>query len=657
MRKACLAAWVSLFACALPPAWAAQTPAAPAAATTAAAPRILVSGVAAGAPDVQQLIDDAYRQVAGQSTTLTTAQWQQVVAAINAKLAQTGHAGAHAYLADQVAEFTVRGATPAPAAPAPQVAAAATNVLPSVPKRQDAPDTRIAVRGFAVQGVGQHARQGITPASMQKLADAEFAKLGGSAAQPASLDFDQLQGVADALTKRYRSAGFIVANAYLPAQTVGQDDIVHIDVLEGRIGKIEVQGTKHYRPWVIAASADKLRGKPLLKSDVDTALLYDRDLPGVSVTSTFQPGEKTGDTDLIMVAREYPRPYTITLGVNNYGTDVTGQYRANANLAWNNPLGIGDRFTAGVDYAFDPHQNTYGSLGYDVPIAKVPGLGFTVGADRSELQLNSGQFAALSVRGPTSHYFGGADWKFVNTSDLTMSGSLQYIHERSSLSSLGFVMSDEAFNLAQIGFSLQHTDRRFRGLDMLTASVRRSINDESLQPDLVSPNHAHSFSILKLGYTRIQFLAPTQQLFFKFAGQYANGALVPMEQFTIGGPDSVRAYPIADTLSDRGFYTALEYHVDAPGFANKPSPFHGQPWRELLTFEGFVDYARGFPAGANRGVGGKVVTYSGAGAGLIFHLPRWHNLLFHLDGAVPIGSQKASDKSNYHVYGRFDLTF
>jgi hemolysin activation/secretion protein len=663
MRKAYLAAAWAL-GCALAAASAFAATAAPATGATttpAAPPRILVSGVPAGAPDVQQIIDAAYQQVAtsaGNPASLDTAQWQQVVAAVNAGLKRAGHKDAHAYLADQVAVFSVHGAEAVAAAPPPTEI---TTHLPTVPQREQATESGtgpgIEVRGFAVNGVGQHAKQGITPINIQKFDTAELDKLGGSADKPAALDFDQLQRVADAITKHYREAGFIVAKAYLPVQTVGKDGIVHIDVLEGRIGKIEVQGTKHYRPWVIAASAEHLRGKPLLKSDVDTALLYDRDLPGVSVSSTFQPGEKTGDTDLIMVAREAKRPYTVTLGANNYGTDVTGRYRAEASVAWNNPLGIGDRLVAGIQYAFDPHQNTYGSVGYSVPFAKVPGLGFTVGADRSELQLNSGQFAALNVRGPTQRYFGGTQWKFVNQRDLSMTGSLQYVHEESALKSLDLPLSDERFNVAQLGFTLDHTDRRFHGLDLLTVAVRKSLNDDSQQPDLVSPHHARSFLVTKLGYTRIQFLAPTQQLFFKFAAQYTNDALVPMEQFVIGGPDSVRAYPLADNLSDRGLYSALEYHIDAPGFANKPSPFHGQPWRELLSFEGFVDFARGFPAGADYSFNGKVVTYKGVGAGVIFHLPRWHNLLFRLDGAVPFGNQKTVDKNNYQIYGRFELTF
>lgn len=546
------------------------------------------------------------------------------------------------------------------AAPAAQAQPAPGVVPPLRDRHSDAAQAqRIAVRGFRVEGVGEHAREGITPASIQRLVDAQYRKLGGATAGSVRLTFAQLQSVADALTRRYRLAGFIVATAYLPAQQIGADQIVRIQVLEGKIGRIIVEGTHRYYPGVIAAPAEKLRGKALQQSAVDTALLYDRDLPGVSVTSTFQPGEKTGDTDLIMVAREAPRPYTITLGANDYGTAETGRYRAEAGFTWNSPLGIGDSLAANIDYALDPNENTYGSLVYTIPTVVQPGLAMVVGATRSELQINSGTFAKLDVKGPTSTYFGGADWKFVNTEDLKMLTSLHLIREESKLElgGFGYPLSDERFDLAELGFGMQHVDRRFDGIDLLQVTVRKSINDDSTQPDLVSPDHSRDFLSERIAYTRMQKLANTQWLYFKFDGQYSDDVLVPLEQFVIGGPDSARAYPIADALSSRGFYTALEYHVDAPGFSNKASPFQGRPWRELLELETFLDYARGFPVAQERATGLKPLTYSDIGAGFVFRLPFWHQFIFHIDGAVPLDSPQASDRHHVHIYARFGLTF
>lgn len=529
--------------------------------------------------------------------------------------------------------------------------------VPPAQERDVAPSRRIAVRGFRVQGVEEHADAGITPATMQALADQRFKQLSAGA-EHAELDFAQLQQVADKLTERYRSGGFIAARAMLPAQTVGADQLVVIQVQEGKIGKVVVKGATRYRPGIIAAPAQRLQGQSLRKREVDRAVLYARDLPGVAVTSTLLPGEHAGETDLIMVAREEPRPYAISLGANNYGTEVTGRYRAQLGLAWNNPLGIGDTFNGSIDYAFAPSQSVFGALSYRAPTVVVPGLSAVIGASRSQLQVDNGQFAALHIKGPTSNWYGGADWKFINGSELQMLGTLRLIREQSRLSSRALPMSDERFDLAELGFSMNRTDTRLHGIDLLQLTVRQSINDRSPpQADLVSPGHDRSFLVGKLAYTRLQFLSRTQRLYFKFAGQYTRDALTPMEQFVLGGPDTVRAYPIADVLSDRGYYTALEYHVDAPGFADQVSPWFGRPWRELLELEAFVDYARGFPVGGNRRSGGRMREASGVGAGFLFRLPQFHRLELHVDAAKSISSLHASDGKGYHVYARVGLTF
>ena len=211
-----------------------------------------------------------------------------------------------------------------------------------------------------------------------------------------------------------------------------------------------------------------------------------------------------------------------------------------------------------------------------------------------------GTFAALDVKGPSSSQYAGADWKFVNTDTLQMQASLHYIRERSKLTSLGIPLSDERFDVAELAWAMNRTDQKLHGIDLLQVSVRKSIADRSVGADLVSPNHASSFLSTRLSYTRLQFLTKSQRAYFKLGGQWTNDALAPLEQFVIGGPDSVRAYPIADGLADRGYYASLEYHVDAPGFGDKVSPFYARPWRELLELEAFIDYARGFPAGADR---------------------------------------------------------
>ena len=526
--------------------------------------------------------------------------------------------------------------------------------LPPVRDRAYVADPTLRARGFVVEGVGTHPGSGITPAAMQAIADAKFAELANGQAE-AELDFDQLQDVAAAITAAYREAGFIVSKAYLPAQSLGADGRVRIEVLEGRLGDVIVQGTERYRPGVVAAPVQHLRGRILRKDELDSALLYARDLPGVSTSSVLQPGTEQGETDLVMVAREADRPYRFSVGLSNHGTDLTGRYRAQVGVAWDAPLGLGDTFSASYVHAFNPQQSSQGALSYSVPISAVPGLGATFGYARSEMEVRSGPFSALGISGPTEIAQLGTDWKFINRDDLVMQASLRYVRERSTLEALGFQLSDHRFDVAEAAYMLRHVDRRFRGVSLLQASVRHALDDRSASPDLVTPLRDSDFWSLRLSFVRMQYLTRSQRLFLKLNGQYSDDVLVPMEQFALGGPDSVRAYPISDALGDRGYHVALEYQVDAPGFGDKASPFGGRPWSDVLQFELFVDHGR--VSSASGGLGGGATTFDGAGAGLRFQLPGVHGLDFRLAAAVPIGSEDASDGDDFRIWARFGMTF
>ena len=526
-------------------------------------------------------------------------------------------------------------------------------VVPPVRDRAYAEFDTLQLAGLRVEGVGEHPREGITPATMQALAERTLAGLVGDAAA-ARVTIDQLQTVADAITAAYREAGFMVSTAYVPAQSVGDDRIVRIQVLEGRLGRVLVQGAGRYRDAAIARSVQRLRGSTLHAGELDSALLYARDLPGVSVSSVLQPGENIGETDLVMVAREADRPYVVAVGLNNHGTDLTGRYRASVGVSWNSPLGLGDVFSASYVHAFSPAQSWMGALSYSVPLGLAPGLSAVVGASRSELEVGSGPFAMLEIKGPTTLAYAGADWKFVNRETLQMQASTRYIRERSRLDALGFPLSDQEFDVAEAGFTMRRIDTRLRGVDLLQASARVALDDRSADPDMTTPMRDSDFTVLRAAYTRMQYLTRSQRVLLKLSGQYSDDVLVPMEQFSVGGPSSVRAFAVSEALGDRGWAASLEYHVDAPGFGDRSSPFGGRPWREVLQFELFADHGR--VSGASGSLA-QSASFSGVGAGLAFQLPTFHGLQFRLSVATPVGGDDPADGDDYRIWSSFGMTF
>lgn len=534
-----------------------------------------------------------------------------------------------------------------------ELAAPAEEVSPLRDRAGVESDT-LQVAGVRVEGVGEHPQAGITPAAMQALADHTFSGLVAGSAD-ATLSLEQLQRVADTVTAAYRQAGFIVSTAYVPAQQVGDDRVVRIQVLEGKLGRVLVQGAQRYRDSVISRPLQDLRGRTVHGRQLDSALLYARDLPGVSVSSVLRPGENPGETDLVMVATEADRPYVINTGLNNHGTELTGRYRAHVGVTWNSPLGLGDVFSASYAHAFSPQQSWLGAASYSVPLGLAPGLSAVLGASRSELEVADGPFALLGIKGPTTLAYAGADWKFINRETLQMQASMRYIRERSRLDALGFSLSDQEFDVAEAGFTMRRIDTRWRGVDLVQASVRTSVEDRSADPDMITPLRDSSFNVLRAAYTRMQYLTRSQRLMLALKGQYSDDVLVPMEQFAVGGPNSVRAFAVSEALGDRGWVASLEYHVDAPGLGDRPSPFGGRPWSEVLQLELFADH------GSVSGSSGSLVpsaSFGGIGAGLALRVPSFHQFEFRFAVAAPThGRSHASDDDDFRIWSSIGMTF
>ena len=539
----------------------------------------------------------------------------------------------------------------APAAsPEPE---AAPPTVPDAP----APAARTAeLRAVQVTGVGHHPAEGITPESIQALADRAMRDASGGAL-PARFTFAQLEQVAARLTQAYRDAGFLVAQAVLPAQTVGPDQVLVIEVVEGRLGTIHVQGSQRYRDDVLAASTLGLIGQPLRRQQLDSAMLYARDLPGVSVTSVLRPGRNPGETDIVLVAEDIGRPWTASIGLSNHGTETTGRYRAEAGITAHNALGAGDVFSASVGYGLDPADSWQGALSFSLPSSRVTGLSGIVGLSRSEMELNTGPFALLEIHGPTTLGYAGADWKFLNRADLQLQASARWIHEESRLDGLGTTLSRHKFDVLETGLTLRHTDRRLRGLNVLQLSLRKSVNDESDPENWLYPAHDSHFWLARLSAARLQVLPANQRLYLRGSAQFTDSALVPMEQFSIGGPQSVRAFPLSGALGDRGVQATLEYQVDAPGFAASPSPFEGRNWGDVLSFNLFYDWGRVSPTSANRSLGVQPVTFEGAGAGFTLRLPGQPGMQLEVSAATPTGSTKPHDGDDVRAWARFGMSF
>ena len=182
----------------------------------------------------------------------------------------------------------------------------------------------------------------------------------------AGLTIGQLQEVADQVTKYYKDKGFVLAQAFIPAQEV-EDGKVVIEVVEGRLGRVIAQGNEGYPSDLLAAPFEDLVDSPVSNAAIESAILTLRDYPGLTPTAVFRPGARVGTADLVLsVQRE--KPYDVSINIDNNGSKFTGERRITVDARWNNPTGAGDVLAAQVLQAWKPKNSVFYSVTYERPI-------------------------------------------------------------------------------------------------------------------------------------------------------------------------------------------------------------------------------------------------------------------------------------------------
>lgn len=455
----------------------------------------------------------------------------------------------------------------------------------------------------------------------------------------------QLQQLADEVTRYYRARGFFLARAVIPAQEV-VNGVVTVRVLEGRLGEARVEGNERYSSRIIETPFDDMRGKLITVEAVENALLTLKSYPGLSAFGVFRPGEDIGTADIVInVQRE--NPFNLILTADNHGTRFTGENRALADFTWNNPLGGADRLGMTILQTFQPDNAVYGSLRYD---RALPDPSYRAGV---ELSRNTFDVSNLSGANVGAEVGGVAEIGklklekyFQRTRQNSVWGTLDLSRKRADTESGALLVNRDDLAVFGAELAFERIDgetasihsgfvRLDIGLDgMLGTADAESLPVDTLpvpapsrvvtRPDRTFAYGTSDFTKLTLNYSRLKSLPASQTVLFRFNGQYSRDLLTSLEQFVIGGPNSVRAIPVSQFLADTGYLASLEYTVRAPFFADKPA-FAGRTWGEVIGITLFTDHAVGLinqplPTQQRR------TSVGGSGLGINFGIPGMFDL-------------------------------
>lgn len=372
----------------------------------------------------------------------------------------------------------------------------------------------------------------------------------------------EIQVGIDRISNHYRSHGYLLARAYLPAQDVHDDTLV-VEVLEGRLGQQRTQNQSSLPNAQIAPYLADFKPGLVLKEDlIDRSLLLLSDIPGVGAAhAILQPGTQVGTSDMLIDLAPSPA-YLASADLDNYGNRYTGEYRAGTSLTLNSPLGRGDQFNGHV--LTSGAGLVYYHLAYQVPAGS---QGLTIGATLANTSYQLGQdFAALQANGTASDNSIQIAYPFVRSTLRNLSGTLT-LERKALVDRTGTPQSESDKQVMESTFALAGNYRDTLGqggttsADLALSLGNLTMDDASAALDAAPTSAQSQGTFHKLAYRlhRLQGFGPDNNLSLAWQGQLADKNLASSEKFALGGPSGVRAYPPGEGSGDQGWLASLEW--------------------------------------------------------------------------------------------------
>jgi hemolysin activation/secretion protein len=423
---------------------------------------------------------------------------------------------------------------------------------------------------------------------------------------------EELLTLRDELTLAYIRSGFVNSGAVIPDQDV-VDGVITIRIVEGELGPIDLSGL-HWLDRAFLAERIRLGAGPPLDVDELQArlqlLLLD---PAIRrLNAQLGPGTRPGEARLAVDAEE-EQNFRITGRLANDRSPDIGGTRAALGFNWNSVFGYSDPLSIVVGYTFDVTGGSGssddvrdGSFYYSIPLTARDLRFYATGEVNSsaivEQTLRDLEIESLSRSGEA-----GFTMPLYETLDDTVSARLGLTVEQTRTTLLnepfssapGIVDGKSNLSVLRLGQDWQHRGRELALAARSTFSLGLPILDATSNPDELPglpelgkiPDNQF---LAWLGQVEAAYRpfgsAPLRQLELaqlRLRGglQLAADPLFPIEQYSVGGLDTVRGYRENTIVRDNGWSGTVEvrvptFQLQVPGI--EPSPELG--WVELVPF-------------------------------------------------------------------------
>lgn len=472
---------------------------------------------------------------------------------------------------------------------------------------------------------------------------------------------DDVELARAAVEKAYQDKGYKTVSVVIPPQRV-ENGVVVLRVVEGRVGRLRVNGAKYHEPAAVKAAAPSLAEGSVPDFDAVQKDLVALQSADRQVTPAIKPGVEPGTVDVdLEVKDEFPLHGSLEL--NNRYNRNTNPLRLNGAIRYDNlwqaghsigfsfqtevnprtgastPLDRDSKPSAGKGDIIPRDTQVY-SAHYIVPKVGADWLSLMVsGTKQSSLNagtginvLGDGAIAGLRLiasPAPKGSYFqsvtAGFDYKRFDN-DLTINGTAV---DTPPIAYLPFSADYTGTKLWEDGSTTQ-------GLVGVTWHLRGLVGDEA-RFEANRAGASGGFIHFRTDFSHTQKLPEDFELFGRAQSQVSPDPLVPNEQFGIGGLNTVRGYLESEALGDIGLVLSGELRT--------PSFTLGGALDEWRLYA-FADWGGAL---VNEAAAGQSSRYELASVGAGTRMKFAGNLSASVDVGVPLIKGPYTDRNEARV--------
>lgn len=393
-----------------------------------------------------------------------------------------------------------------------------------------------------------------------------------------NLTLDQMKEAAADVTSLYQRSGYYLVRAIIPQQAFDTGE-VRMQVVEGKIGDIKVEGAEYYDPEFIRERFQvAVEDRQFRAEDFTRAMALLNEMSDLEVKAVLSPGKEPGTADVTLKVKD-ALPLHASLDYNNYGTPQTGQNRIGLDVEAGNLAFQGDMLTVRGVLGFPSRNNTFYQAQYMAPVnlnGTTMGFSYANGA----FAVSQGLGAILDVRGNANVFTLSAAHPLDRDLDFSSNIGLAVAHKDIINNFFGGALpfSHDNYTMSKLTYSGDW--RGPEGRTLLQGSWAQGLGGTPASDPLISRAGAGgNFARFNFDLARIQRLDEGLYLVLRGSAQYATMPLYVGEQFALGGPDTVRGYQQAELLGDNAYLLGAELRW---------SPLEDEP--DKLQLVAFLDH-------------------------------------------------------------------